>query len=45
MEKIELNKPGYGTYAVLKGGKEIIKFNDNSDIATDKESNAIPVVP
>lgn len=45
MEKIELNKPGYGTYAVLKGGKEIIKFSDNSDIATDKESNAIPVVP
>lgn len=45
MEKIELNKPGYGTYVVLKGGKEIIKFNDNSDIATDKESNAIPVVP
>lgn len=45
MEKIELNKPGYGTYAVLKEGKEIIKFSDNSDIATDKESNAIPVVP
>lgn len=45
MEKIELNKPGYGTYAVLKGGKEIIKFSDNSDIVTDKESNAIPVVP
>lgn len=45
MEKIELNKPGYGTYAVLKGGKEIIKFSDNSDIATDKEPNAIPVVP
>lgn len=45
MEKIELNKPGYGTYAVLKGGKEIIKFSDNSDIVTDKETNAIPVVP
>lgn len=45
MEKIELNKPGYGTYAVLKGGKEVIKFSDNSDIVTDKETNAIPVVP
>ena len=45
MEKIELNKPGYGTYAVLKGGKETIKFSDNSDIVTDKETNAIPVVP
>ncbi|WP_291528595.1 hypothetical protein [Bacteroides sp. UBA939] len=45
MNKIEVNKPGYSTYAVLNGGKEIIKFSDNSDIVTDKESKAMPVVP
>lgn len=45
MKKIEIEKPGYSTYAVLKGGKDIIKFSDNSDIVTDKENNALPVVP
>lgn len=46
MEKnISLYKEGYSTYAVLKGGKEPVKFNDNSDIVTDKETNAVPVVP
>lgn len=44
-EQITLHKKGYNTYAVLKGGKAIIKFSDNSDIATDKESNTIPIVP
>lgn len=40
-----LHKKGYDTYAVLKGGKEIIKFSDNSDIVTDKEDRAIEIVP
>lgn len=44
-EQITLHKKGYNTYAVLKGGKAIIKFSDNSDIVTDKESNTIPIVP
>ena len=33
---INLIMKGYDTYAVLKGGKNVIKFSDNSDIATDK---------
>lgn len=44
-KQITLHKKGYNTYAVLKGGKAIIKFSDNSDIVTDKESNTIPIVP
>lgn len=44
-EKPNLYKQGYETYAVLKGGKEVLKFSDNSDITTDKESNSIEVVP
>ena len=36
---------GYDTYAVLKGGKNVIKFSDNSDIATDKNTSAIEVAP
>lgn len=44
-EKTNLYKKGYETYAVLKGGKNIIKFSDNSDIVTDKETNTIPIVP
>lgn len=39
-----LHKKDYNTYAVLKGGKEIIKFSDNSDIVTDKEARAIEIV-
>lgn len=45
MKEIELKKPGYSTYAVLKGGKDIIKFSNDTDIVTDKEANAIEVVP
>lgn len=41
----DLNKAGYETYAVLPGGKELVKFSDNSDIITDKESNSVEIVP
>lgn len=44
-DNISLYKEGYSTYAVLKGGKELVKFNDNSDIVTDKETNTVSVVP
>lgn len=40
-----LSKAGYETYAVLKGGKEIVKFSDNSDITTDKDPTSLEVVP
>lgn len=40
-----LTMKGYDTYAVLKGGKNVIKFTDNSDIATDKNTTAIEVAP
>ena len=40
-----LHKTGYETYAVLKGGKEIIKFSDNSDIVTDKEDRSVEIIP
>lgn len=36
---------GYETYAVTKGGKGIIKFSDNSDITTDRETSTVEVVP
>src|SRR3712207_1291811 len=44
------NKPnfamkGYETYAVLKGGKSLIKLSDNSDIATDKSPTPLEVTP
>lgn len=41
----DFKKAGYEAYAVLKGGKEIIKFSDNSDITTDKESGSVEVTP
>lgn len=41
----DLNKAGYETYAVLKGGKEVIKFADNSDITTDKEATGVEITP
>ena len=36
---------GYDTYAVLKGGNNVIKFSDNTDITTDKNTSAIEVTP
>ncbi len=36
---------GYETYAVLKGGKSLIKLSDNSDIATDKSPTPLEVTP
>ena len=42
---INLIMKGYDTYAVLKGGKNVIKFSDNSDIATDKNPTPIEVAP
>lgn len=42
---INLIMKGYDTYAVLKGGKNVIKFSDNSDIATDKNTSALEVAP
>lgn len=44
-EKQNLNKVGYETYAVLNGGKEVLKFSDNSDIATDINVTAVEVKP
>lgn len=44
-EKQNLNKVGYETYAVLNGGKEVLKFSDNSDIATDINVTAVEVTP
>ena len=43
--KQELLVEGYETYAVTKGGKEIIKFSDNSDITTDRETSTVHVIP
>lgn len=40
-----LNKPGYETYAVMKGGKNIIKLNDSTDIVTDREAKGVEIVP
>ena len=42
---INLIMKGYDTYAVLKGGKNVIKFSDNSDIATDKNPTPIEELP
>ncbi len=44
-EKQNLNKVGYETYAVLKGGKEVLKFSDNSDIATDRNVTPVEITP
>lgn len=44
-EKQNLNKVGYETYAVLKGGKEVLKFSDNSDIATDRNITPVEIKP
>lgn len=41
---IELVKRGYESYALLKGNKKLVKLMDSTDIVTDKENNAIPVV-
>ena len=41
----QLFQKGYETYAVTKGGKGIIKFSDNSDITTDRETSTVEVVP
>ncbi len=45
MNKAVSLKKGYETYAILKGGKTIIKFSDNSDVVTDKETNPIEIIP
>lgn len=45
MNQKVIHKKNYETYAVLKGGEEIIKFSDNSDIVTDKEDRAVEIVP
>lgn len=44
-EKQNLNKVGYETYAVLNGGKEVLKFSDNSDITTDRNIAPVEVTP
>ena len=44
-QQANLIMKGYDTYAVLKGGKNIIKFNDNSDITTDKNPSPVEVTP
>lgn len=41
----QLFQKGYETYAVTKGGKGIIKFSDNSDITTDRETSTVEIVP
>lgn len=43
MEKVSIDKASYEGYAVLKGGEVIKLFNDNSDLVTDRDSNAFPV--
>lgn len=40
-----LYKPGYTTYAVMKGEKGIVKLNDSTDLVTDRESKGIDIVP
>lgn len=35
----------YESYAVLRGGTEIVQFSDNSDIATDRDTNSIDITP
>ena len=41
----QLFQKGYETYAVTKGGKGIIKFSDNSDITTDRETSTVEESP
>ena len=41
MEKIELNKPGYGTYAVLKEGKEMCIRDSTYTVTADSNYSAI----
>lgn len=36
---------GYDTYAVLKGGNNVIKFSDNTDITTDKTHPLLKLLP
>ena len=43
MKKVSIDKASYEGYAVLKGGEVIKLFNDNSDLVTDRDSNAFPV--
>lgn len=38
-----LVRPGYETYAILKGKGGMVKLSDSTDIVTDKETNGIPV--
>ena len=41
----ELIAQGYLAYAFSQGGESPLKFEDNSDIVTDKDVNPIPVTP
>ena len=49
MKNVELNQEliaqGYLAYAFRQGGESPLKFEDNSDIVTDKDVNPIPVTP
>ena len=41
----ELIAQGYLAYACRQGGESPLKFEDNSDIVTDKDVNPIPITP
>lgn len=40
---VPLLKPGYATYGVTAGGKELVTFSDTTDIVTDRKETAYPV--
>lgn len=44
-ELINMVGRGYTPYAAIRGAKSMVKLSDNRDIVTDKERDAIEVVP
>ena len=44
-ELINIVGRGYTPYAAIRGAKSMVKLSDNRDIVTDKERDAIEVVP